>query len=132
MERLTYARIEPIVDSRLPQKQAEFRRGRSTTDQVTLLSQGIKNSFSAKKKAGAAFVDLTAAYDTVCHRGFTSKLLRTLPDSTNSLSTCPIYVGFWPTFIWACCCGLDVIVTFLNYDIKNLIVMQKTHSNKPT
>ena len=26
------------------------------------------------------FVDLTAAYDTVCHRGLTCKLLRLLPD----------------------------------------------------
>ena len=26
------------------------------------------------------FVDLTAAYDAVCHRGFTCKLLRLLPD----------------------------------------------------
>ena len=25
--------------------------------------------------------------------------------------------------------GLDVIITFLNYDIKNLIVMQKAHMN---
>ena len=28
MERLIYARIEPIVDPLLPQEQAEFRRGR--------------------------------------------------------------------------------------------------------
>ena len=25
--------------------------------------------------------------------------------------------------MWACCCGLDVIIIFLNYDIKNLIVI---------
>ena len=56
MERLTYARIEPIVNPLLPQEQAGFRRGRSTTDQVTLLTQGIEDSFSAKKKAGAVFV----------------------------------------------------------------------------
>ena len=34
----------------------------------------------AKKRAGAVFVDLTAAYDTVWHRGLTCKLLRLLPD----------------------------------------------------
>ena len=34
----------------------------------------------AKKKAGAVSVDLTAAYDTVWHRGLTCKLLRLLPD----------------------------------------------------
>ena len=44
---------------------------------------------------------------------------------TSTQSTCPIYVR-------ACCCGLDVIITFLIYDIKNLIVMQKAQSNKPT
>ena len=54
-----------------------------------------------------------------------------VPQVLFSLFKCAIYVGFWPTFIWACCCGLNVIITFLNYDIKNLIVMQKAHSNKP-
>ena len=53
------------------------------------------------------------------------------PLMTLSLSTCPIYVGFWPTFIWACWCQLDVIITFLNHDIKKVIVMQKAHNNKP-
>ena len=42
--------------------------------------QDIEDSFSAKKKAGVVFVDLTAAYDTVWHRGLTCKLLRLLPD----------------------------------------------------
>ena len=36
MERLIYARVEPIVDPLLSQEQAGFRRGRSTTYQVTL------------------------------------------------------------------------------------------------
>ena len=44
-----------------------------------LLTQHIEDSFSAKKKARAVFVDLTAAY-TVWHRGFTCKLLQLLPD----------------------------------------------------
>ena len=48
-------------------------------DQVVLLTQNIEDSFEAKKKAGAVFIDLTAAYDTVWHRGFTCKLLRLLP-----------------------------------------------------
>ena len=53
---------------------------KSTIDQVVLLTQNIENSFEAKKKAGAVFVDLTAAYDTVWHRGLACKLLRLLPD----------------------------------------------------
>ena len=64
----------------LPEEQAEFRRGRSTVDQAVLLTQDIEDCFEEKKKAGAVFVDLTAAYDTVWHRGLTCKLLRLLPD----------------------------------------------------
>ena len=44
------------------------------------MTQDIEDSFSAKKKAGAVFVDLTAAYDTAWHRDVTCKLLRLLPD----------------------------------------------------
>ena len=80
LERLIYARVEPLIDPLLPKEQAGFRRGKSTVDQVVLLTQNIDNSFKAKKKAGAVFVDLTAAYDTVWHRGLTCKLLRLLPD----------------------------------------------------
>ena len=80
LERLIYTRIEPVIDLLLPREQAGFRRGRSTVDQVALMTQEIEDCFSAKKKAGAVFVDLTAAYDTVWHRGLTCKLLRLIPD----------------------------------------------------
>ena len=57
------------------------RRSREVNvDQVVLLTQNIEDSFEAKKKAGAVFIDLTAAYDTVWHRDLTCKLLRLLPD----------------------------------------------------
>ena len=77
--RLIYTRVEPLINPLLPKEQAGFRRGKST-DQVVLLTQNIEDSFEAKKKAGAVFVDLTAAYDTVWHRGLICKLLRLLPD----------------------------------------------------
>ena len=80
LERLIYARVELLIDPLLPKEQAGFRCGKSTVDQVVPLTQNIKDSFEAKKKAGAVFVDLTAAYDTVWHRGLTCKLLRLLPD----------------------------------------------------
>ena len=73
-------RVEPLVDPLFPKEQAGFRRGKSTVDQVVLLTQNIEDSFKAKKKAGAVFVNLTAAYDTVWHRGLACKLLRLLPD----------------------------------------------------
>ena len=44
-------------------------------DQVVRLTQNIEDSFETKTKAGAVFVDLTAAYDNVWHRGLTCKLL---------------------------------------------------------
>ena len=80
LERLIHARVEPIVDPLPSRKQAGFRRGRSTVDQTLLLTQNIEDSFEAKKKAGAVFVDLTAVYNTVWHRSLTCKLLRLLPD----------------------------------------------------
>ena len=80
LERLIYARVEPLIDPLLPKEQGGFRRGKSTVDQVVLLTQNIEDFFEAKKKAGGVFVDLTAAYDTVWHRGLTCKLLRLLPD----------------------------------------------------
>ena len=80
LERLIYARIDPLIDPLLSKEQAGFRRGKSTVDQVVLLTQNIEDFFEAKKKTGAVFIDLTAAYDTVWHRGLTCKLLRLLPD----------------------------------------------------
>ena len=74
------ARVEPLIDPLLPNEQAGFRSGKSTVDQVVLLTQNIEDSFEAKKKAGAVFVNLTAAYDTVWYHGLTCKLLRLLPD----------------------------------------------------
>ena len=65
LERLIYARVEPSIDPLLPEEQTGFRRGKSTVDQVVLLTQNIEDSFEAKKKAGAVFIDLTAACDTV-------------------------------------------------------------------
>ena len=80
LERLIHARVEVIVDSLLSRELAGFRQGRSTVDQTVLLTQNIEYSFEAKKKAGAMFVDLIAAYDTAWHRGLICKLLRFLPD----------------------------------------------------
>ena len=80
LQRFIYACVEPLINPLLSKEQAGFRREKSTVDQVVLLTQNIENFFEAKKKAGAVFIDLTAAYDTVWHRGLTCKLLRLLPD----------------------------------------------------
>jgi len=49
LERLIYARVETIIDLLPPREQAGFRHERSTVDLVTLLTQDIGDSFSAKK-----------------------------------------------------------------------------------
>ena len=54
--------------------------GRSLSCLQVRLTQNIEDFFEAKKKAGVVFINLTAAYDTVRHRGFTCKLLMLLPD----------------------------------------------------
>ena len=69
MERMIYNRLEPIIENVLPNEQAGFRAGRCTLDQVALLTDRIEDAFEEKKKAGAVFVDLSAAYDTVWHYG---------------------------------------------------------------
>ena len=80
LERLIYSRIEPLIDLLLPKQPAGFRPGKSIVDQVVLLAQNVKDFFEAIKKASAVFVNLTAAYDNVWHRGLACKLLRLLPD----------------------------------------------------
>ena len=79
LERFIYPTVELIIDPLLPREQAKFWRERSTVDQVTLPTQKIEDSFLAKKKAAAVFVNLTCQYDTVWHRGLICKLLRLLP-----------------------------------------------------
>ena len=79
LERLIYNRILPIVESLLPEEQAGFRTNRGTLDQVALLPENIEFAFSKNMKAGTVLVDLSAAYDTVWHRGLTLKLLQIIP-----------------------------------------------------
>ena len=50
-----------------------------TSDLVTLFTQKIEDRISSKK-AGAIFINLTAAYNTVWHRGLTCKLFGLLLD----------------------------------------------------
>ena len=69
-------------DNRLPDRRVLGKFGLSTreVDHDQVATQDIEDSFSAKKKAGAVFVHLTAAYNTPVHRGLTCKLLQLLPE----------------------------------------------------
>jgi len=72
--KILYVRVEcdPIHRSIAP-----VETGGLSTREVDRRSGHFANT---RHQAGAMFVDLTAAYDTVWHRGLTCKLLRFLPD----------------------------------------------------
>ena len=80
LERLILERINNTVEEKLPTTQAGFRKGKSTTDQVVRLVNDIEAAFQENHKFGAVFVDLTAAYDTVWHRGLYLKTLQIIQD----------------------------------------------------
>ena len=44
------------------------------------LTEDIETAFKNRNKCGAVFVDLSAAYDTVWHRGLTLKMLQLIPN----------------------------------------------------
>ena len=79
MKRLIYNRILPIVESVLPEEQAGFRPNRVKLNQVVFMTENIKFALSKNTKGGTVLVDLSAAYDTVWHRGLTLKLLQVIP-----------------------------------------------------
>ena len=76
-----------------------FRTGKSCTSQLLNLTQHIEDGYQVGKITGAAFVDLSAAYDTVNHRLLIQKLYNTTQDSEpcrviqNLLSNRRLYVG---------------------------------------
>jgi hypothetical protein len=81
LERLLYQRIYPEIEKSLPIEQAGFRQNRNCCDQVLALTTHIEVGFQNKLKTGVAFVDLTAAYDTVWKDGLIHKLFNALPCS---------------------------------------------------
>ena len=89
-ERLILNRIAPTIEEHLIKEQAGFRPGKSCTSQLLKMA--------TRKITGTAFVDLSAAYDTVNHRLLIQKLYNTTQNSKhyrviqNSLSNRRLYV----------------------------------------
>ena len=79
-------RISPLVDEKLTRDQAGFRPGRSCAGQLLNLTQHIEDGYERKMLTGAAFVDLSAAYDTVQHR----LMIRQLMDMTGDIDLCHV------------------------------------------
>ncbi|KAG5891116.1 hypothetical protein JTB14_022229 [Gonioctena quinquepunctata] len=79
LQRLLHNRICPAVDVLIPVEQAGFRSGSSFTDQVFSLTTHIQAWFERGLRTSVAFIDLTAAYETVWREGLIYKLLRVIP-----------------------------------------------------
>ena len=67
-KRMILNRIAPVVEQRLIKEQAGFRIGKSCTSQLLSLTQHIEDGYQRGMITGAAFVDLSAAYDTMNQR----------------------------------------------------------------
>ena len=88
-ERLILMRISPLVGEKLTKDQSGFRPGRSCAGQLLNLTQNIEDGYERKMLTGAAFVDMSAAYDTVQHR----LMIRKLMDMTGDIDLCQVIRG---------------------------------------
>lgn len=81
LERLLYHRIQPVIEDHLPSEQGGFRQNRSCCDQLLALTTNIEAGFQRRLKTGMAFLDLSAAYDTVWKNGLLYKLYSVIKDN---------------------------------------------------
>lgn len=79
LERLILNRIQPEIEKVLPVEQAGFRENRGCAEQVLALTTLVENGFQNIMKTNVAFIDLTAAYDTVWRYGLLYKLASVIP-----------------------------------------------------
>ena len=90
--------IAPTIEQHLIMEQACFRPGMSCTRQLLNLTHHIEDGYQESMITGTAFVDLSAAYNTVNHRLLIQKLFNIMQDSTlcriiqNLLSNRSFYV----------------------------------------
>ena len=80
-ERLILNRVSPLFEQHLIKEQSSFRPGKSCTSQLLNLTQHIEDGYQRGMMTGVAFVDMSAAYDTVNHRILIQKLYNTTQDS---------------------------------------------------
>lgn len=78
MEKMVNKRLNWYIETShiLANEQTGFRTNRSTNQQVTKLSQHIKDALNRKHILTAIFVDFSTAYDSVWKERLLQKLLR--------------------------------------------------------
>jgi retron-type reverse transcriptase len=89
MERIILKKISPVIEPHIPIHQGGFRSNRSCCDQVLALTSHIEKGYNDKNKSGAAFIDLSAVYDTVWKDGLLWKL--------SNIIKCPRLVQYFKT-----------------------------------
>ena len=67
-ERMILNRMTPTIEQQLIKENAGFRPGKSCSSKLLNLTQHIEDDYQKSMITGTAFVDLSAAYDTVNHR----------------------------------------------------------------
>lgn len=80
LERMVLNRISSSVDDVLVKEQAGFRPGKSCTGQVLNITQHIEDGYERGEITGVAFIDLSAAYDTINHNRLIYKVYNTTKD----------------------------------------------------
>ena len=65
LKRMIYNRVEPIVDPLFPKNRLDFDTESLPWIRLFCLRKTLSIFLRQKMKAGAVFVNLTAAYDTV-------------------------------------------------------------------
>lgn len=74
-------RISNKIDRKLIKQQAGFRAAKSCTGQILNLVEEIEKGYENKVITGAAFIDLSAAYDMVNHRLLLKKVYELTEDA---------------------------------------------------
>jgi hypothetical protein len=80
-ERMVLNRINHKIDGKLNQQQAGFRAGKSCTGQILNLVEEIEKGYENNVITGTAFIDFSAAYDTVNLRLLFKKIYELTEDA---------------------------------------------------
>jgi hypothetical protein len=80
-ERMILNRIKDKIDGKLIKQQAGFRAGKSCTGLILNLVEEIEKGYENNVITGTAFINLSAAYDTVNHRLLLKKIHKLTEDA---------------------------------------------------
>ena len=67
MLKILQARLQQCMNHELPNVQAEFRKGKGTTDQIANIHQMMEKGREVQKNIYFCFIDYAKAFDCVDH-----------------------------------------------------------------